>query len=193
MQISFKWEDGRKISIVLTARSSLAEFWDMASELCSRWRSSDCRISFSGPCAKDAPLVYVDGKALGLVCDLSPGFIPPEGMVIVHIVDPDECASIDAAISMMHDQREKGIAKYGKPIEKAGCTLLELVEHARQELADGSVYLGQLANDMAGAKVEYWVGSSPAEDGWVVTDRAKALAEKARGGRVRTVFVGVVL
>lgn len=52
--------------------------------------------------------------------------------------------SIKGATQLMLSQRDKGIAKYGQPIEKANLTAEELLQHAREEMADGSVYLTQL-------------------------------------------------
>lgn len=41
-------------------------------------------------------------------------------------------------------QRTKGLAKYGVSIEESNCTVEELVQHAREEMVDGAVYLGRL-------------------------------------------------
>lgn len=44
----------------------------------------------------------------------------------------------------MVQQRDKGIAKYGGPLEDMQLTTAELIEHAQQEMADGNVYLAAL-------------------------------------------------
>ena len=52
--------------------------------------------------------------------------------------------SVAMGTAMMLSQREKGIEKYGQPIEDAKLSALELVEHAAQEAADGLVYISEL-------------------------------------------------
>jgi hypothetical protein len=52
--------------------------------------------------------------------------------------------SVAMGTAMMLSQREKGMEKYGQPIEDANLSALELVEHAAQEAADGLVYISEL-------------------------------------------------
>lgn len=52
--------------------------------------------------------------------------------------------SVALGTAAMLDQREKGIAKYHKPIEAANLSARELVIHAQQEMADGLVYTSML-------------------------------------------------
>ena len=52
--------------------------------------------------------------------------------------------SVAVGTAMMLSQREKGMEKYGQPIEDANLSALELVEHAAQEAADGLVYISEL-------------------------------------------------
>ena len=52
--------------------------------------------------------------------------------------------SVAMGTAMMLSQREKGIEKYGQPIEDANLSTLELIEHAAQEAADGLVYISEL-------------------------------------------------
>ena len=52
--------------------------------------------------------------------------------------------SVALGTAAMLDQREKGIAKYHKPIEAANLSARELAEHAQQEMADGLVYTSML-------------------------------------------------
>lgn len=53
--------------------------------------------------------------------------------------------SLALGLGAMLSQREKGVEKYGQPIEEANLTAGELVEHAQQEMADGLVYTSMLA------------------------------------------------
>lgn len=52
--------------------------------------------------------------------------------------------TIANALAVMLAQREKGIAKYGKSLEDANLSPAELLNHAREEAADLSVYLSAL-------------------------------------------------
>lgn len=52
--------------------------------------------------------------------------------------------AINRGVHVMIDQRNKGIAKYGQPIEDAPLTVEELIRHAQEEMADGLVYTSQL-------------------------------------------------
>lgn len=46
----------------------------------------------------------------------------------------------ELGMTIIEAQREKGIAKYGQPIEDSGITALALLHGAAEELADGLVY-----------------------------------------------------
>lgn len=52
--------------------------------------------------------------------------------------------AIADATRVMVSQRNKGINKYGVTIEDAGLNAVQLLQHAREEAADLSVYLAQL-------------------------------------------------
>lgn len=52
--------------------------------------------------------------------------------------------SLALGLAVMQSQREKGVEKYGQPIEDAKLTAGELVVHAQQEMADGLVYTSML-------------------------------------------------
>lgn len=52
--------------------------------------------------------------------------------------------AINRGVHVMVDQRNKGIAKYGQPIEDAPVTVEQLIRHAQEEMADGLVYTSQL-------------------------------------------------
>jgi hypothetical protein len=64
--------------------------------------------------------------------------------------------SIAASIDVMLAQRMKGINKYGVSIEDAGLAAGELLAHAREEAADTSVYLAQLAVAMREDQQRVW-------------------------------------
>ena len=49
--------------------------------------------------------------------------------------------SIAQAATVMLDQRDKGIRKYGMSVEVAKLTARQWANHAEQELADGAVYM----------------------------------------------------
>ena len=57
--------------------------------------------------------------------------------------------SIALGTAAMLSQREKGVEKYGQPIEDAKLTAGELVVHAQQEMADGLVYTSMLGKRVA--------------------------------------------
>lgn len=57
--------------------------------------------------------------------------------------------SIAIGTAAMLSQREKGVEKYGQPIEEAKLSARELVEHAQQEMADGLVYTSMLGKRVA--------------------------------------------
>lgn len=52
--------------------------------------------------------------------------------------------AINRGVHVMVDQRNKGIAKYGQPIEDAPVSVEQLIRHAQEEMADGLVYTSQL-------------------------------------------------
>lgn len=56
----------------------------------------------------------------------------------------DHGFAIESATAMMVKQREKGICKYGVSIEAANLSVPALIQHAREEAVDLSVYLAQL-------------------------------------------------
>lgn len=58
----------------------------------------------------------------------------------------DYAPSIAAAIRVMEDQREKGIAKYGVPVEKANLPASSWLRHLQEEIADAAVYATKLDN-----------------------------------------------
>lgn len=57
--------------------------------------------------------------------------------------------SLALGLAAMLSQREKGVEKYGQPIEDAKLTAGELVVHAQQEMADGLVYTSMLGKRVA--------------------------------------------
>jgi hypothetical protein len=52
--------------------------------------------------------------------------------------------TIQSSVEMMLEQRLKGLHKYPTALEDAQLSASELLRHAREEMADGSVYLAQL-------------------------------------------------
>lgn len=63
-----------------------------------------------------------------------------------------------SAVAMMDAQRTKGLEKYGVSLEDSGLTPKQLLQHAREEAADLSVYLAQLEVALTKAKYteEQW-------------------------------------
>lgn len=67
--------------------------------------------------------------------------------------------SIALGTAAMLSQREKGVEKYGQPIEDAKLTAGELVVHAQQEMADGLVYTSMLGKRVAELEEDLRVAS----------------------------------
>jgi len=96
-------------------------------------------------------------------------------------------SSIADATKVMLEQREKGVAKYGVPLEGAGLGINTLVRHAQEEAADLSVYLSTLADGLRNPYGYMLVDRAPHE---ITTNKDVADRWVRMGQRVRKLYLG---